>query len=200
MFTLQTIKSRSFLYPIAVIVSLALLTSACSSEGETVTAEVTIEGEALPAWTSDGEDAAVGQVAPEITGTDMNGEPAAIKADGRAKAIYFIAHWCRHCQDEVPVVADLIEKGEQPAELDIYAISTDVRGNQGNFPPSEWLEKEGFQPPTISDNGDNDALASYGSGPFPYVVYLDADHKVVARSAGQLSPDEIVDMWTKTAG
>ncbi len=164
------------------------------------TAEVTIDGDALPEMNNDSEDPAIGLVAPEITGTDMNGDPVSITNDGRAKAVYFVAHWCPHCQEEVPVLTELIKTDQQPADLDIYAVSTVVDEGKGNFPPSQWLANAGFDAPTIRDSEGNEALLSYGAGGFPYVVYLDADHKVVNRTSGQLGSEEIVNLWTETAG
>ena len=227
MITSRALTSRSFLYPLTAVVAFGLFASACSSSSETsedatsgteaattidggseetpevadlpATAEVTVEGEALPPVADEPQDPAIGLVAPEITGTDMSGEPVAITNDGRAKVIYFVAHWCPHCQEEVPVVTELINTDQQPEDLDIYAISTAVDESKGNFPPSEWLATAGFPAPTIRDSEGSEALLAYGAGGFPYAVYLDADHTVVNRTAGQLGSEEIVKLWAETA-
>jgi len=198
MSTSQTFASRTFLYPLIAIVTFGLIASACSSSSETsedvtpeseavssptqstdieATAEVTIEGEPLPEMSDESPDPAIGLDAPEVTGTGIDGEPVSITADGRAKAVYFLAHWCSHCQEEVPVLTELIATGQQPENLDIYAISTAADENQDNFPPTDWLVEADFPAPTILDNENSD----------------------VNRTYGQLDSEEIVNLWTQTA-
>ena len=70
------------------------------------------------------------------------------------------------------------------------AASTRVSAPDGNYPPSEWLEREGVSGvPTIADDEGSTALAAYGAGRFPYLVYLDADNNVVLRTSGEYGSD-----------
>lgn len=171
---------------------------ASSEQADASTAPVTITGDPLSPF-ADGDDPTVGQPAPEVSGTDFDGSEAAITADGRPKVIYFVAHWCPHCQEEVPAVQKLIDEGKQPEGLDIYAVSTSVDEGGGNFPPSKWLADEGFEPPVIRDDADGSAMAAFGGTSFPFTVYLDGENNVVARTAGQLPPDQIEKLWIDTA-
>jgi len=140
-----------------------------------------------------------GQVAPTINGTDFDGNPVVIEPDGSPKVIYFLAHWCPHCQREVPVVQNLIDAGRVPADLQIYAVSTAVDRGRGNFPVSTWLEEEGFTPTVVRDDESSSALAAFGNGGFPYAVYLDSEHRVLARSSGELGTEAIAQLWQVTA-
>ncbi|MEM9134678.1 MAG: TlpA disulfide reductase family protein [Actinomycetota bacterium] len=170
------------------------------------TAEVTVTGDALaglPNGVAIGvaeTDPVVGQTAPSLIGTDFAGDEVAIEADGRPKAVYFLAHWCPHCQDEVPAVQSLIDAGVQPDGLDIYAVSTAVDAGSGNYPPQAWLEREGFEPTVVRDDAQGTAFASFGGGGFPYVVFLDGDNQVVARAAGNLDDTATTQLWELTAG
>lgn len=176
-----------------------------SGDGEQ-TAAVELVGESIGpmpeglAVTDPTTDPAAGVAAPELTGTTFGGEEITIGGDGRAKAVYFLAHWCSHCREEVPVVQRLIDDGQVPDGLDLYAVSTAVDDGQPNFPPQAWLDGEGFAPTTIRDDADLSAFLGFGGQGFPYVVYLDGDNRVVARSTGNLPPETIAALWELTAG
>ncbi|MFV0524582.1 MAG: TlpA family protein disulfide reductase [Acidimicrobiales bacterium] len=169
------------------------------------TADVTIEGDSLPPFpegtqvSDPATDPAAGLVAPNLTGTDIYGEPLSITNDGRPKVIYFVAHWCAHCQREVPLVESMIENGKVPEGVDIYAVSTGVIPDRGNFPPGLWLQQEGFSPPAMRDSTDSNAYQAFGAGGFPYVIYLDSENKVVVRSSGELPEATIESLWQATA-
>ncbi len=166
------------------------------------TAAVEIESDAVPLPPTPGQvsvdpsaDPVIGTQLPVVSGTDFTDTPITIENDGRAKAVYFLAHWCPHCQEEVPNVVELVEDGRKPDNLDIYAISTSVDASRGNFPPVRWLDIENFTFPVIRDSDASEAFALMGGEGFPYTIYVDADNNVVARSSGTLGPDAIAELW-----
>jgi cytochrome c biogenesis protein CcmG/thiol:disulfide interchange protein DsbE len=148
--------------------------------------------------TDAGNDPPVGMVAPTIRGTDFSGQSVEL-APGTPKVVMFLAHWCRHCQREVPTVVDMIEQGKLPEGLEIYGISTAVRDGESNYPPSAWFEAENWSEPSIRDSAQNEILLAYGAGGFPYVVYLDGENTVIGRSSGELDEATIEQMWLATA-
>lgn len=173
-------------------------TSATTSGPET--APVTIAGDALAQPPQDGSaDPAAGEVGPTLTGVDINGELLEIGADGKPKALVFVAHWCPHCQDEVPVISDLLANGNKPDGMDIYVISTAVFSDRENYPPSAWLRTSGLDAPIMMDSAEFDALKAYGGGGFPYTVYLDSENRVLKRTQGTGSADTIKGLWLETA-
>src|SRR5262245_45367851 len=112
--------------------------------GNVESAAVTITGEPLPQFESTVNDDAVGTTAPTLQGSNFSGDPVTIPAaDGNAKAIFFVAHWCPHCQREVPRLAEWLRTHQLPAGLDIEIVSTRVGEADVNYPPSAWLEREG---------------------------------------------------------
>ena len=208
----STGKGFMILIAVIVIAGLAAVAFFVSNRGEPAsiaeageqTSEVTIDGAPLAPMPSgiqisDETDAAVGAEAPTLTGTTFDDEEIVIGNDGRPKAIYFLAHWCSHCQAEVPVVQSLIDAGRQPDGMDVYAVSTSVDRGQGNYPASTWLEEEGFTPTTIRDDEASSALQAFGGSSFPYVVYLDSENRVISRSAGELGSEAINQLWDLTA-
>lgn len=170
-----------------------------------VNADVEITGDPLIPMPGSGvladpaTDAAVGVIAPTLVGTDFSGNTVSIEPDGRPKAIYFLAHWCPACQEEVPSVVDLLESGALPENVDVYGISTSVDQTRGNFPPNNWLAREGWTPEIMRDTAGSEALIAYGAGPFPFVVYLDGDNRVLARSSGVLGESQITTIWETLA-
>ena len=154
------------------------------------TATVTATGTALPAFPDKGADPAVGQKAPRVQGTDLSGATRVVPTTGRPTILLFLAHWCPHCQREVPVVQDWVQSGGLPEDVDLVGVATAMSDVRPNWPASSWLAREGWTAPTVADAG-NQAAVAYGLSGFPYWVVLDADGKVVERRTGELSTEQI---------
>jgi thiol-disulfide isomerase/thioredoxin len=131
------------------------------------------------------DNTATGLDAPTVVGEDFGGEEVAIENDGRAKAIVFLAHWCPHCQAEVPRVQDWLDATGGVEGVDIYSVTTSMNSAQPNYPPSDWLEREAWTSPVIRDDRENTALIAYGAGGFPYWVFVDEDGTVALRTSGE---------------
>ena len=110
---------------------------------------------------------------------------------GDPKVIAFLAHWCPHCQAEVPRLTAWADAGNAPDDVDIVAVSTNVSQVRPNFPPSDWLDEEGWPFPTMKDDALSSAHSAFGAGGFPYFVVVDADGNVVNRTSGELTEGQI---------
>ncbi|MFW2383917.1 MAG: TlpA family protein disulfide reductase [Acidimicrobiales bacterium] len=172
------------------------------------TAEVTIEGPAVIEFPRDQQvavtnattDAAVGQTAPTLVGTNFDGTEVRIEPDGTPKAVYFLAHHCPFCQEEVPVLQGLVDSGQKPDNIEVIAVSTSVvEAPNRNYPPETWLNREGWTSPVIRDDELSRAFNAYGGISFPYGIYLDGDNNIVARSAGQLDETITLTLWQNLA-
>jgi thiol-disulfide isomerase/thioredoxin len=156
------------------------------------TAPVKVIGRPLPQFETSVDDAAIGRTAPTLEGSTFQGTPITIPAaDGNAKAIFFVAHWCPHCQAEIPRLEQWLKThGGVPAGLTIEIVSTRVNESPVNYPPSAWLQREGLGSiPTLADDKQDTAYFAYGAGGLPYIVYLDKDNKVVLRTEGEYGTD-----------
>ncbi len=151
-----------------------------ASEGAPV-----ITGTSLPLFQTTAGDAAIGLAAPTVQGTDFDGQPVAIEANGRPKVILFLAHWCGHCQSEVPLVQAWLDAGGAPADVDLISVATSIDPSLPNYPPEEWLDREGWTMPVIVDRGGTVATA-YGLSAFPFWVFVGADGNVTGRLTGEL--------------
>lgn len=158
--------------------------------------EPVIEGTSLTRYPNNEsvDFSAAGQTAPDVSGLNYQGDAVTITNDGVAKAIVFLAHWCQHCQAEVPRVQDWLDNGGGVEGVDIYSVSTAASSARTNYPASTWLDNENWTLPVIVDDQDGSAHAAYGSGGFPYWVFLNADGTVAVRTAGQLSIDQLEEL------
>lgn len=179
----------------------ASVTTPSTPAGAVAVGSVRVVGASLPAFPESGADRAKGLAFPEISGQDVvTGRSVAISNDGRPKIVMVIAHWCPHCQREVPVVADWLARDARASLVDVYAISTAVDRSRGNFPPADWLLREGWDVPTIADDANGTAFRATGASSFPSFVAIDAQGKVVARTSGELSADQFARLVTTAAG
>ena len=151
----------------------------------------TINGEALPRFDRDSTDTAVGLTIPEINGTDFDGTPVAITRDGRAKVLIFVAHWCGVCQQEVPALMDWLPGATLPEGVDLISVSTGVRIDAPNYPPSRWLEREGWTVPVILDDAADGVGQAFGLSAYPYFVFVDAEGRVALRLVGGVPAETI---------
>ncbi|MGH9212552.1 MAG: TlpA family protein disulfide reductase [Acidimicrobiales bacterium] len=163
-------------------------TSTSGSEDTTATGAQT--DAALPPLADAGDDPAIGMALPVLTGTDVTGESMTIASDGRPKLVVFLAHWCPHCQREVPVVQDWVDRGGLPDGVDLVAVATAIDQRRPNYPADEWLDREGWTAPVLYDHGDSAGEAA-GLSAFPYFVATDGDGTVVARATGELTESQL---------
>lgn len=144
-------------------------------------------GEVMPPYAPAATDPAVGRIAPVLRGARFDGTPLAIEPDGNAKVVVFLAHWCPHCQREVPRLVTWLGKFPLPAGVRLYGVATSTSPDRPNYPPSAWLARERWDVPTLADDARGSAGAAFGLTAFPYFVALDRDGRVVARASGELT-------------
>jgi thiol-disulfide isomerase/thioredoxin len=155
---------------------------------------VSVTGEPLPAFTQEiqagGDDPAVAQPVPVVSGTDYAGSATTIDpaTDGPTMVV-LLAHWCPHCNAEIPVLNDWRDSGEIPEGLDIVGVSTGVSDDRPNFPPDEWLVDMDWQWPVLADDDVGTAMSAYGGTSYPTIVLVDADGDVFRRLSGETPID-----------
>jgi thiol-disulfide isomerase/thioredoxin len=164
---------------------------------------VEVYGDPLPALAPDtpiADDPALCAVAPVVLGQNFDGSAVTIDAANQGPTmVVFLAHWCPHCNAEIPRLLELRDAGRYPEGLDIVGVSTSPNPGRPNFPPSEWLPGLDWTYPVMQDGVDA-ALEkfvvadAFGVNAFPFMVLLDGQGRVAARFSGEHEPDEIIDL------
>jgi thiol-disulfide isomerase/thioredoxin len=185
--------NKKLLWGVAGVIGLALILAiAISVAGEQEVdeslafGEVTVEGTSLVPFADAASDPAIGAPAPTLSGVDWKGGATTIEADGRPKVIVFLAHWCPHCQDEVPELQAWVDSTGGDPRVDLYAVATSTSRVRPNFPPGTWLEGEGWTSPTVLDDEAQTAGRAFGVTAFPFWVIVDESGDVVGRLSGRV--------------
>lgn len=162
-------------------------------------------GEPLPEYDKDAAtDPAVGKQLPVLTGYDIDGNVIRIDPASQGKTmIVALAHWCPHCNNEVPVLNDLQANSALPSDLNVVAVLTGSRPDRPNWPPVDWIKSLDWNYPAMVDgltNVDIDGKTEivpvsmwyYGFGGFPTVLLVDANGTVVRRWSGEAKYNDII--------
>lgn len=159
---------------------------------------VTVTGDSLPPFSAaENPDSAFGVAAPVLEGSNFLGEPITVDAATNGPTmLVFLAHWCPHCNAEVPRLNAWKNSGAVPPELNVVGVSTAVSEGSANYPPSSWLSNLGWTWPVMADeaqgNGEaGKAALAYGATGWPYIVIVGADGTVKARVSGEVEASEL---------
>jgi thiol-disulfide isomerase/thioredoxin len=153
---------------------------------------VTVTGDDLPLQAQDAPDGAIGTPVPVIEGIAPDGTAVTIGDDGRAKIVMVVAHWCPYCQEEVPTVRDWLATGPLGDAVDFYTVATFTDATRPNYPPTDWLEGEALDTPTVFDDPGSAVARAYGVPAVPYWVLIADDGTLALRGSGAL-PAEALD-------
>jgi len=148
---------------------------------------VVIEGTILEPLGDEAIDPMVGQVAPTLNGATFDGSGVSVTpGDGQAYMIVFLAHWCPHCNREVPRLIEWQASGAVPSELQVVGVSTAVASDRPNYPPSQWAVDKGWTWPMMADSTSKEAAEAYGVSGYPFFVIVGADGEVKVRVSGEV--------------
>ncbi len=178
---------------VAVAVAVAFLASGDADQRDRDSlvlqvSDVTLAGAALPVFEQSQGDPALGTQAPAFAATTFDGTEVSVQpGDGTAKVIGFFAHWCPHCQRELPRISNWLAGNTLPAGVEVIAVSTAVSADRPNYPPSAWFSDERWPATVVRDSAENEIGAAYGLRSFPYIVVVDASGRVFTRLSGELS-------------
>jgi thiol-disulfide isomerase/thioredoxin len=187
--TLVVVGGIATVVIVATVVAL-LASAAPSGLSEPAPRDLVVSGTPLPPMPQTGLDPAVGQPVPSISGTGLEGESIQIGPDGGAQAIVILAHWCPHCQAELPVLSEWLASNQSPPGVRVVALSTGIDAMRPNYPPSAWLEREGWTQPTLVDDAGSTGLAALGVTTFPAFVFVDSDGTVAMRMTGEIGAED----------
>lgn len=166
---------------------------------------IAVRGSALAEFSQEiqqgAPDIALCEPAPVVSGYDYAGEEITIDpANDGPTMVVLLAHWCPHCNREIPVLNEWRDAGEVPDNLNIVGVSTGVDPDATNFPPDDWLEAMDWQWSVLADSDpgaddpDDDVVESafraYGGTSFPTMLLFGSDGRLLARFSGE-APAEV---------
>lgn len=153
--------------------------------------EVTVEGEDLPFFDASAADPAIGQTAPTVIGSDWNDNEYTIGPSDTAKIVVLLAHWCPHCQAELPVINQWVADGGLPEGVEMYGVTvlTNRLRDGSTWPPGDWLDESGWTSPTIMDDENGSAATAYGLTSTPTYVVLGPNNENLGRYAGEIGAE-----------
>jgi thiol-disulfide isomerase/thioredoxin len=162
---------------------------------------VEVTGDALPRLEVAGpDDPALGTAVPVVEGATFDGIPVTTGGVTDGPTMYvFLAHWCPHCNDEIPELIELRNRDGLPEGMNVVAVSTAVDNTAPNYPPSEWLVDKDWPSewPVMADSSDSTNFVVNGGGGFPYLMIVDADGNLLARDSGTKSAEDLA-AWVQT--
>jgi cytochrome c biogenesis protein CcmG/thiol:disulfide interchange protein DsbE len=166
-----------------------------SNSGDAVAAvefrPVQAEGEMLSRLEDPDNDPARGKLAPVVNGFGFDGAPLTITPTGKPMLVVFLAHWCPHCNAEIPRLIEWKDSGAMPGDLEVIGVSTGARDDAPNWPPSQWVVDKAWPWPVMADSEDQGAALAYGVSGYPGLILLNGDGKVLARRSGEASIEDL---------
>ena len=159
--------------------------------------DVTVTGDPLPTFENEGDDPAVGERAPLLTGTGIDNEPVKIAPQEGGYVLVAMAHWCPHCRKEIPLIVAAQGEGELPSEVQVFGLATATSESQPNFPPAEWLADENWTYPTMVDDEAGTAAEAIGLEGYPFFLFVNGDGTVADRASGELEMGDLAERMRK---
>lgn len=171
----------------ALVVVLALSIST-SQDGAVVYPHAIVQGASLAPAGSDPlgvGDPEIGAAAPVVEGQDLEGNLVRAGATGEPTVVVLLAHWCPHCQRELPLLVDWLATHDPATSPRVVAVATAMDELKPNYPPEAWLDREGWVHEVLYDAA-GEVPEAYGSSGFPFFVVLDGEGKVLRRLSGEI--------------
>ena len=155
--------------------------------GKVAIGPIVVTGTKLPEQAAGSADPAVGQVIPTIEGQTFDASAMTIGPSGEPTIIMVVAHWCPHCQREVPFLQSWLTANGAPEGVRLVALATSNDSGKPNYPAGQWLVREKWTVPTMVDDKASDGAQALGVTGFPYFIVVDAQGKAIERTSGELT-------------
>ena len=143
-------------------------------------------------------DAALGMVLGDVSGVEYYTEVELTvdPTDGTARAWLVWAHWCPHCQRELPPLSTwYAENADQYPNVELISVSSSIDPARGN-PLEPYLDELQLPFPVIIDP-DLALAEQFGLSAYPFWVFTAGDGTTLLRVAGFLEIDQVADIFSQ---
>lgn len=193
-----------------VLVGVVIVVVASMGKSDSTSSDVVLAGggpgDAATVLTAEGS-AERDQPAPSISGQDMyTGRQVSLaEMKGKPTLVTAWAHWCPHCQKELPIIQQLSK--EEAGNFNFLTVSTSAGSQPASAQyatPATLMQTQGITMPSLRDDGTKGAQALGVEG-FPTLLMIDADGKVVGKASGELPKDQLLSFmqnptWSESSG
>jgi thiol-disulfide isomerase/thioredoxin len=130
--------------------------------------------------------AALGDLAPDIVGTDRQNVPVQLsRLRGRVVVVNFWATWCGPCRAEIPMLNHLRDE-LGPRGLEVIGVSLD---EEGWTAVSQFLAEQPIEYDiTLGNDGVSDAFGGVTALPATFVI--DRNGRIVMKTRGVLAAEQ----------
>ncbi|MEN8235448.1 MAG: TlpA disulfide reductase family protein [Actinomycetota bacterium] len=152
----------------------------------------------LPPFEQGQPDSALGVVLGDVTGPEYYTEAAITidPTDGVSRAWLIWAHWCPHCQRELPEVSEwYVEHRDEYPNVELLSVSSSIDDTRGN-PLEPYLDDLQLPFPTIVD-ADLALAQQLGVSAYPFWVFTGPDGTTLLRIAGYLETAQIQEIFAQ---
>ncbi len=152
----------------------------------------------LPLFEQGQPDAALGMVLGNVAGIEYytETEMTVAPADGTARAWLIWAHWCPHCQRELPPLSDwYAENADQYPNVELISVTSSIDPARGN-PLEPYLDELQLPFPVIVDP-DLTLAEQFGLSAYPFWVFTAGDGSTLLRVAGFLEIDQVAEIFNQ---
>jgi len=177
--------------------STAALVAPVASGASAATAPAEPTG-VLPPFEQGQPDAALGVVLGDVTGTEYytNEEITFDPTDGTSRAWLIWAHWCPHCQRELPAVTEWYgENADTYPNVELVSVTSSIDPSRGN-PLEPYLDDLQTPFPVLVDD-DLSLAEQFGLNAFPFWVFTSPDGTTVLRVAGDLDVASVAEIFAQ---
>jgi thiol-disulfide isomerase/thioredoxin len=152
----------------------------------------------LPPFEQGQPDAALGVALGDVTGPEYYTEADVTidPADGTTRAWLVRAHWCPHCQRELPPLSEWYEaNAANYPNVELLSVTTSIDPSRGN-PLEPYLDELQLPFPAIVD-ADLALTEQFGASAFPFWVFTGPDGTTLLRIPGFLELEQVEEIFAQ---
>jgi thiol-disulfide isomerase/thioredoxin len=147
-------------------------------------------GDDGPAANSDPEaQSSLPEVLPDFTLASLDGAPRSIRSwPGKSMVVNFWATWCAPCRREIPLL-NRIQAAHAHEGVQLVGVAVDFQEDVAKFAQEIGID----YPVLVGEQDGLDAVNKFGQGSlgFPFTVFTDNQHRIVAFHLGELEQAEM---------
>jgi thiol-disulfide isomerase/thioredoxin len=128
-------------------------------------------------------------VLPDFTLADLEGAQRSIRSwPGKSMIVNFWATWCAPCRREIPLL-NAVARQHADEGFQLVGVAVDFREDVLKFAEEISID----YPVLVGEQEGLDAVTKFGRGSlgFPFTVFTDAQHRIIALHLGELEQAEM---------